>query len=254
MIKIVIIDNWELDRNNIQALISSQDDFTIVGLGKDGYDAFKLVGELKPDIAILDISLDVIDGTDIIPLLKSKSPSTAIVFLTSLEDEEHICKAVVQEVRGYLLKDTDMDILADAVRLVYQGGRFINPKIDDKVYHILATQLKPMYLANFPHTVSSNPTVEEEIDLPAGISRKELRIMLCVGKGHSTKKIAEDLSLTTGTVRNYLSSAMQKAGLQHRNQIPLFVFKHGLITLDKVRSKSSIKNVGRLWRGNERNE
>jgi DNA-binding NarL/FixJ family response regulator len=243
MIKIVIIDNRELDRNNTQAVIASQDDFTIVGIGKDGFDALKLIGDLKPDIAILDICLDVIEGTDIIPLLKGKSPATAILFLTALEDEKYICKAVSHEVRGYLLKSTDMAILADAVRLVHQGGRFINPKIDEKAYHIFATLLKTMnpVKPKVQGKAPSDTTVEDKQAIPAGISRIELKIMLYVGKGHSTKEIAEDLCLTTGTVRNYLSSAMQKAGLQHRIQVPLFVFKHGLMTLEREKNKPSIK-------------
>jgi DNA-binding NarL/FixJ family response regulator len=241
MIKIVIIDKQEADRNCTKAILSSQDDFIVLDQGKDGYDALRMVERLKPDIAILDICLDVVDGPEIIPLLRCRSPKTAVLFLTSLKDEEHICKALYHEVRGYLLKDRDMYALAEAIRLVHKGGRFISPQINDKVYHILSGLLKNQGYAAVQY--QSAKTVHDDMTIPSEISRTELKIMTCVSQGYSTKEIAENLQLTTGTVRNYLSTAMQKAGLQHRTQIPLFAIKNGLITLGGKKKKSSIVKV-----------
>ncbi|MDR2484912.1 MAG: response regulator transcription factor [Treponema sp.] len=244
MIKIIIIDKQNSDRNRTHAVLSCQSDFEVVGLGQDGYDALKLAGKVKPDIAILDICLDFIDGTESIPLLKAKSPATAILLLTSLEDEEHICKAVSCDVQGYLLKETDMDTLAAAIRLIHGGGRFISSKINGKVYHILSTMLKNRDRLNeyapFQHRLFQNASILKDTILPAGISKIEIQIMAGIGQGHSTKEIAEYLCLSVGTVRNYISSAMQKAGLQHRTQIPLFALKNGLIKLGERKMRRAV--------------
>lgn len=239
MITIVIIDKQEADRNRTHAILSSQNDFAVLAQGKDGYDALKKIERFKPDIAILDICLDIINGPEIIPLLRCKSPETAVLFLTSLEDEEHICKILRHDVRGYLLKDRDMDALPAAVRLVHKGGRFISSKINDKVYHILTRLLKNQEGPQEFRRQSAK-TVHDDITIPNGISRRELKVMTYVCQGYSTKEIAENLSLTAGTVRNYLSAAMQKAGLQHRTQVPLFIMRNGLLPLGGKKKKPAI--------------
>ena len=223
MISIVIVDKDGADRQRVQEILSRQSDFNVIGSGKDGYDAIKLVEKFKPDIAIMDINLDVLKGPASVPILKSKSPKTAVIFLTSLDDETNICEAITSEVRGYLLKDADMDVLNKAVRLVYEGGRFISSKIESKIYHILASLLKNN------RKTSSKPVRTIAPSLPPEISKKELLVLTCIGQGSSTKEIAKTLGLTTATVRNYISSLMHKIGLKHRIQLPIFAIEHGLV-------------------------
>ncbi|MDR2536638.1 MAG: response regulator transcription factor [Treponema sp.] len=232
MIKIIIIDKHESERNRSQTILASQNDFEIVGQGKDSYDALVLVKTHKPHIAILDICLDIIDGIEIAPLLKQTSPSTTILLLTSLADEKHICKAAARhEVQGYILKDTDIDTLVTAVRHVYHGGCFISPTISNKTYRIFSNLLQKMDvskpLSAIPPKAVKSPKASSVLE---NISNIELQIMTYISQGYTTKEIAERFSLAAGTVRNYLSSGMQKAGLQHRTQIPLFAIRHGLIS------------------------
>ena len=223
MISIVVIDKQETDLSHIRACLASQNDFAVRGSGKSGYDALRLVETLRPNVAILDTCLDMANGLELIPLLKRKSPQPALLFLTSRNDESAVCDAVIREdVRGYILKETDMDSLIFAVRHAHQGGRFISHRINEQVYRILAKLLK---------TAREFPTARTKAKSPVltGISTTELRILTSIGQGHSTREIAEELRLAQGTVRNYISSAMQKTGLRQRTEIPLFALKNGMI-------------------------
>ena len=226
MIRIIVVNRDETERNRICASLSIQNDFEIIGQGKDGYDAFSLVRKHKPDTAILDICLDVMEGTDSVPLLKTKSPKTEVIFLTSLEDDEHIRKAVKSHVRGYLLKGCDdMDTLIKAIRLVHNGRCFMSPRIEEKIYYICASLLRK----DENRVPNNKQKSNRSADLLKNISKMEFKILACIGRGHSEKETAEELSISYGTVRNYLSSAMHKIGLSDRTQVPLFVIENGLI-------------------------
>jgi DNA-binding NarL/FixJ family response regulator len=231
MIKIIIIDNHESERNHTQAVLDSQTDCQIVGLGKDCYDALILGQTLKPDIAIFDIGIEH-DSIEIIPLLKCRSPETAVFLLTALADEDHICKAIYHEVQGYMLKGTDAETLVSAIRHVYEGGQYISPIIRDKTYQICSQLIK-----NRERVSRGGMELRVKKEWGKGIdssifeklSKKELEIMACIGQGYTTEETAARFQLARGTVRNYLSSGMKKAGLQHRTQIPLFAIEQGLI-------------------------
>jgi DNA-binding NarL/FixJ family response regulator len=224
MIRIVVIDERESDRNLIQTTLSFQSDFEVVGCGKDGFDALKLTTGLKPDVVIMDIGLSDFEGMEIIPLLKSKVPQVALLILTDLEDESHICKVAGQDINGYLLKSVDMDKLISAIRSIYNGERFLSAKILDKAYCILADMLK-----NHEPRVKTASGKPQRVSIPSNLSRMELRLMAFVAQGCSTREIAETMCLTTGTVRNYLSVVMQKTGLKNRTQMATFALKAGLV-------------------------
>jgi DNA-binding NarL/FixJ family response regulator len=224
MIRIVVIDERESDRNLIQTLLSFQSDFEVVGCGKDGFDALKLTAGLQPDIVIMDIGLSDFEGTEIIPLLKSKVPQVALLILTDLEDESHICKVAGQDINGYLLKSIDMDKLLNAVRSICNGERFLSVKILDKAYCILADMLRK-------HEPQARIAQEkpQRVNIPSNLSRMELRLLAFVAQGCSTREIAANMCLSTGTVRNYLSVVMQKTGLKNRTQMATFALRAGLV-------------------------
>jgi DNA-binding NarL/FixJ family response regulator len=215
-----MVDAKQQDRERVKGALSLHRDFKVLGLGKDGYDALKLVNRYKPDIAILDVSLDYIDGVEIAPLLKQGSPATAVIILTSCLNDHQICKALGNEVAGFLLKDSDLDRLAFILRSIHAGEWYMNPRISARVLHILSEFLR----GNQPEDFSRNPAHP----IPSSISKTELRIIRFIGEGRSNKEIAECLRLKDGTVRNYISSAMQKAGLRSRTQLAIYAVRTGL--------------------------
>jgi DNA-binding NarL/FixJ family response regulator len=220
MIRIVVIDDHEPDLNLIRGILSAQRDFEIAGVGRDAYHSLRMIGDLRPDIVILDTH-KYIDGAEFAVLLKRKFPAIASILFTNEEREEYIRKAIGGNVSGYLLKKSDLDELPSTVRCVYRGGHCISPRISDKALRILSVLLQDKGLAA-PRPFQGPP-------LPPDMSQRELKIIHSLALGRSNKEIAEDLKLKAGTVRNYVSSAIQKAGLRNRTEAAMFALRNGLV-------------------------
>ncbi|MDR2029456.1 MAG: response regulator transcription factor [Treponema sp.] len=231
MIKIVLIDGQDTYREGMKILLSAQGDFEILGVGKDEYEAIRLVDSLKPDIALIDINLHFIDGAQVISLLKYRSPATAIIILTSLDSDEYIHQAICGGASAYLLKGPEVDNIAEKIRTIYNGGSLMAPEITTKVFRMFSELAKNRY--NLPGVYS---IPEENLSMPSNISNVELRIMGFIGRGLSNQEIAEQLCLRVGTVRNYISSVLQKTALRDRTQVAIFAIHNGLIVERKTSS------------------
>ncbi|MDR1219991.1 MAG: response regulator transcription factor [Treponema sp.] len=226
MIKIVIIDSDEAERHKIKNTLSSQSDFDIIGIGKDCYDAIRLVEGKHPDIVIMDIELKDGDGIGLIPLLKSKSPNTSVVFFTGLEDEEHICKALIQGPAGYVDKREGVLNLCRVIKNIRHGDSYISSQIAPKICSIFSRMAQG---GVYPKIISHNTQCPAKQPAPPGISGVEMRIIGFIAQGFSTHEIAEKLSITKGTARNYISVVMRKVGVSNRSQLALFAIHHGLV-------------------------
>jgi DNA-binding NarL/FixJ family response regulator len=224
MIKIVVIDDRKQDQELINSILSAQKEFEITGFGKDGYDALKLAATHRPHIIIMDMQEDSLAGPELVPLIKRKSPATAVIILSGYEDDVYAGKAISAGASGYLVKKTDMNKLPDSVRSVYNGGYFINTTTIIKTFGLLSEMDK---YRNVPWNNSVKKQTNKSI--PACINRMELQIIANIGNGYTNKEIADSLNLKPGTVRNYLSSIMRKTGLKSRTQVAIFALKNGLI-------------------------
>jgi DNA-binding NarL/FixJ family response regulator len=139
-----------------------------------------------------------------------------------VDDYHYIFDAFRAGVSCYLSKETTPDFLSQAVRMVYYGGNLLAPEFTAgarRAFSVLASEYIPAY--------KNNPS-QKRIRLPKNVSLKELRVMGCVGKGLTNREIAERLELREGTVRNYISSLLQKTGLRDRTQLAIFSIEHGL--------------------------
>jgi DNA-binding NarL/FixJ family response regulator len=222
MIRILIISDREQDRNVIRPVLSAQDDFEIAGFGKDGYDALKLSGALKPDIVLIDLPRENKDKPGLVPMIKRRSPSTAVIILGADDGEDYVCKALSEGASGYV-PGTAGNELCNAVRIAHKGGRYITGGILERALSRLAdlTQYRNM-LNHLFHSVKKRA-------IPSNISRTELKIISCIGQGKSIKEIAEQLHLARGTIRNCVSSVMRKTGSRNRTQIALYAIQNGLV-------------------------
>ncbi|MDR0497638.1 MAG: response regulator transcription factor, partial [Treponema sp.] len=214
MINTVIINPQKQDREKIAALLIKGGDIKVLAQGKDGYDALKLISTYKPDIAILDNQLEFIEGGEIPPLLKLRSPETAIVILVAKISDYQLYRAASHKVLGFVSKETDMDTLPVVLKCIFEGGCFISP-------HLAARVLKIFSALNGDRQVKKTEKRDEKFrsrEDPTGyLSKMELQMLAYIGEGKSSDEIAGNLHLAVGTVRNYISTVMRKTGTRNRS-------------------------------------
>ncbi|MDR0597958.1 MAG: response regulator transcription factor [Treponema sp.] len=208
MIRIVIIDGKDSDRQNTANILSAHDDFHVVAAGRDGYEAIRLVDLYRPDILLSDINLSYLDGVKIASILNSRHPRMAVIIFTRLNDVRHMQNAINSGVSGYLLKNKDMKKLVDVIRVIHDSGCLIFPR--DIVG---ASPEEPGPKTN---------------QFPANLSRVELRIIRYIGEGLENQEIAERMCLKRGTVRNHISVILRKTALRNRTQLAIFALQNGL--------------------------
>jgi DNA-binding NarL/FixJ family response regulator len=209
MIRIVIIDGKDSDRDSTEKIVSAQRDFEVAATGKDGYEAIRLVGAHKPDVLLLDINLSYLDGIKTASILNSRHPRMATIILTRLDDTRYMRNAINSGVSGYLLKHKDMDKLADVIRVIHGGGCLIFPR------------------AAMGFT-RGEPRSKADRQFPLNLSRMELQIIRYIGGGLENQEIAEKMRLKIGTIRNHISVILQKTGLRNRTQLAIFAVQNGL--------------------------
>jgi DNA-binding NarL/FixJ family response regulator len=232
MIRIIIISGKDSEQYIIQKIIASQPDISIVGQGRDGYDALKMVSCLKPDIVLLDETLPLVDGVEIIPSLKRQSSQTRIIILTSSQENIRVLKAISYGASGYLLKNTREEKFIAGIKIVYNEGCLMTPEIAAKAFRMFPdTNLDTLKASFFP--------ARQKTPLPLNffISRQELQIITCIIKGLSNREIGKSLALKEGTVRNYISAILEKTGLKNRTQIAVYASNAGLIKEEQERRR-----------------
>jgi len=237
MINTVLINSKKQDQEKLISVLSADREIQILASGKDGYDAIKLVSSLKPDIAILDNHLELINGEEISPVLKVHSPLTAVVILVSRISDTQLLKAASNEISGFVHTETDMNILPQILRRISSiGGCYISPVIASRVLHLLSLTNSHIIknLGSAANKPFNKASARQKIMLLSGenptgtLSRSELRILTCIAEGYESTEIAGKLHLAVGTVRNYISSVMRKTGLHNRSQIALYAFWCGI--------------------------
>nr|MBP9217070.1 response regulator transcription factor [Agitococcus sp.] len=127
MIRVLLVDDHTLFRSGISALLASQDDIEVVGEAGEGSEALKLVQTLQPDIMLLDLNMPGLSGLEVLKLTLEDNPQQAVIMLTLSEESDDLLRALQFGAKGYLLKNSDVDYLVNALRLVVQGGTAIHP-------------------------------------------------------------------------------------------------------------------------------
>jgi DNA-binding NarL/FixJ family response regulator len=209
MIRIVIVDGKDSDRDDTKQILSAHRDFDVVATGKDGYEAIRLVDAHRPDMLLLDINLSFLDGIKTASILNSRYPHLAVIILTRVEDERYMRNAINGGISGYLLKQKDMDKLADVARMIHGNGCLIFPRA----------------AVGFSRR---EPHPETGRQFPINLSRIELQIIRHIGRGLENQEIAEKMCLKMGTIRNHISVILQKTALKNRTQLAIFAVQNGL--------------------------
>jgi DNA-binding NarL/FixJ family response regulator len=198
--KVLVVDDHPIVREGITLLLSGQPDLEVCGSAVDISTALKAVRELRPDVALIDLSLGPDSGLDLIALLTEEGHNVAMLAL-SMHDEAFYAKRVLQAGgRGYIMKHEGTALLLQAIRTVLAGEIYVSSAVNASLLRFLTPSGKPARPAT--------PTVEL-----AGLSNRELQIYRLVGQGVSTKEIARQLFLSVKTVESHRANIKQKLGV-----------------------------------------
>lgn len=204
--RVLVVDDDKLVAISLKTILEADAQLEVIGLGENGQDAVRLYREFSPDVLLMDIRMEGMSGLDAAECILKEDKAAKILFLTTFSDDEYIVKALNIGARGYLLKQ-DFEGIVPAIKAVAGGQSVFGGAVAGKL---------PVLLAG------KNAFSYSDYD----ISEKEQRIIELVAEGLSNREIAGKLFLGEGTVRNYISTILEKLGLRDRTQLAVFYYKN----------------------------
>jgi two-component system, NarL family, response regulator DevR len=210
MIRLLIIDDHEMVREGLKAILVAEPDFSIVGEAANAEQALELVERLRPDIALLDIRLPGVSGIEVCRTMTERYPQTAVIILTTFTDENLVAQCVQAGARGFIVKDIERFDLKRAIRAVARG----EAAIDSKAAVAVLAQLRRA------------PKVNAE-PFPEPLSSQQLVILRLVAQGLSSKEIATRLYLSENTVKGYVQEILHRLGVKNRTEAVMVAVKQG---------------------------
>lgn len=210
-IRVLIVDDHDLFREGLRQLIETDPTIEVVGEAATGQEALRLVGQLSPDVVLMDINMPGMDGIRATEAIVHQHRSVHVVMLTMYDEEEYVLHAIRAGARSYLVKNSKPEELLRAIHVAAEGGAMIDP------------DLAPILMREYQRLLAKAPTRGQEL------SDRELAMLRLLAQGYSNRQIADALSLAESTVKNNLSALFQKLGVRDRTQAVIYAISHGLV-------------------------
>lgn len=224
-ISVLLVDDQSLMREGLRTLLELHDDLHIVGEASDGLQAETLVERLHPDVVLMDLRMPRCDGVSATRRIVERRSGVRVLVLTTFDDDDLVFQSIEAGATGYLLKDVGSEVLAEAVRAASRGESPIQPSVASK----LLGRLRGGRVDAPPITApDGTPRLPGEA-LAESLTPRERAILERLSAGASNREIAEQLCLTDGTVKNYVSTLLGKTGLRDRTQLALWAIRQRLI-------------------------
>ncbi len=217
--RIVLVEDRTIVREGLRLIITSCQDYIIVGEADDGYQALKLTEQLQPDLVLMDLSMPRMTGMDAISAIKKHCPDTKIVVLTVHDSEEFILAALNAGADGYVVKEANREELMLAIDNVLRGKNFISPSISGKVIS--------GYIAGKEHVRTTS-----SIDSLTGREREILKL---IAEGYKNKSIAQTFCISVKTVQKHRENLMHKLNLHNLCDIINYAMENGILENHSVR-------------------
>ncbi len=212
MIKVLIADDQELMRESLRIVLNTRADIEVTDVAADGQEVIQKVRANAPDVILMDVRMPKMDGVSCTKIIKENYPKIRIIILTTFDDDEYVYNALKFGASGYLLKGVSVEELENAIQTVFSGRAMINPDIAEKVLRLFS---------QMAHT-ENDYTIEVDEAGVNELTQAEWRLIAQIERGVSNKEAADALALSEGTVRNYLSSVLNKLKLRDRTQLAIW--------------------------------
>lgn len=209
-IRLMLVDDQRLMREGLRTLLELEPDLEIAGEAEDGLAAVESFGTLQPDVVLMDIRMPRLDGVEATRRILQAWPQARIIILTTFDEDALVFDGLRAGALGYMLKDVSGADLAEAIRKVAGGGALIEPSVARKV------------LAEFARLAQPAALEQRSVDALAGaFTEREIEILRLLAQGGTNRQIANQLYLAEGTVKNYVSTILDKLGVEDRTQAAL---------------------------------
>lgn len=206
MIRLLLVDDQVLVREGLRSLLEAKPDLEVVGEAENGQYAVEQAIALQPDVVLMDVRMPIMDGVAATRSLHTQAPQIKVLILTTFGDEEYVTQAMRYGAKGYLLKDTPSEELAEAIRAVQKGYTHFGPGLFEKMI------AAPVEVSE---TTSEPPEYEE-------LTPREQEVLRLIAAGKSNREIAEALYISERTVKNHVNSILRRLNLRDRTQAAIW--------------------------------
>lgn len=204
--KVLIADDDALIRESLKILLDMEDDIEVIETVSNGQEAFDICHKERPDIILMDIRMPVMDGVLGTKLIKNSFKDVKIVILTTFKDDEYIREAIKNGAEGYILKNQSSDSIIDSLRTVHKGNT--------------------VFQKDVANTLTSMLEKEKRRKLDVDLTQRERDVIKLISEGLSNREISGKLYLSEGTVRNYVTTLLEKLELRDRTQLAIYYLKN----------------------------
>lgn len=208
-VRVVVVDDHELIRSGLSALLAREPDLHVVGSAGSGEEGIGVIAELKPDVAVVDYSLPRMSGVELCEHVTEQHPDTAVVILTGYMHDEVVVHAIEAGARGYVYKDVEGRDLTRAIRAVARGEAVFDSKATARVLH-------------WAHRRSTGPG-------DGVLSLREIEALRHVANGATNKEVADLMHVSENTVKTYLRRASEKLDCHNRSEAAVVAARRGLL-------------------------
>ena len=215
-INIIIADDHTVVRKGTRQILEQEPDFKVVGEATNGEETVQLVTTLKPDIAIVDIAMPVMDGIEATKRIKEINPATAVLILSAYDNDEFVFALLEAGAAGYLLKDASGQDIINAVRAIQRGESVLHP--------IIARKVMDRYF----------PVPSGKKELAKILGEREMEVLLLAGQALSNQEIADRLRLSLHTIEAHMRHIFIKLQVGSRTEAVLYALKQGWINIDQM--------------------
>ena len=213
MIRVVLVDDDHLVRSGVRMILESVDDVVVVGEAADGRRGVEVVTRERPDVALVDVRMPVLDGIEATARLAADVPGTRVVILTTFEHDEYVFDAIRAGASGFLLKRTPPEELITAVRTVAAGDGLLSPSVTRRLIEAFARVPAPAPLPA----------------LPDPLTERETQVLVALASGASNAELAARLVISEETVRTHVKRVLHKLRLRDRAQAIVYAYETGLV-------------------------